>query len=433
MARTTTHYGGDRGSATQHAAGLALIGLGAALIALSLSAMVRQGGEPVAATVVPPGEFDKKIYLPGDSGRVYFEYNPVRVSEGAVPEAANGQGEIIEPAPEEPTGTVEPQTPAVTTGAATPQSTARPIAVSEASARPAVQNGPQKKNSQAVAPSRPATLRASLKPANHRGLQRELDQIIANLDLEEAVEDQKLGVALVDVTNPHAPRAATVNGDLMLYAASLPKIAILLAAFERIEAGQLRYDAALKRSMTDMIRRSSNIEATAVLDLVGRDYVNRLLASDKYRLYDRRQNGGLWVGKAYAKGTAYQRDPLHNISHGATAEQVARFYYLLETGQLVSPTASREMKQLMGHPEIEHKFVGGLLASKPGAKLYRKSGTWGEFHADSAIIEHRGRRYIAVALAQSRDGESWLRDMIVQMDDAILRQEHGVQVAGILQ
>ena len=76
--------------------------------------------------------------------------------------------------------------------------------------------------------------------------------------------------------------------------------------------------------------------------------------------------GGLWVGKEYGKSPAYQRDPLHNISHGATALQTARFYYLLETGRLVGPKLSREMKRMLGKPGIEHKFVKGLFGNSRG-------------------------------------------------------------------
>lgn len=386
------------------------MGIGATLIALSLTAMW-QGEEQIqGATVVPPSEFERKIYLPGDSGRVYFEYNPVRVSEGAVPEASSSADETDgameeahQPSSPEPTST-EPQVTGSLNPAAAPATT--------------------------TAANKPIA-RKNLRRRHDTALQTALNRMIDDLDLDEAAADRRLGVSLVDITNPDNPRVASVNGDLMLYAASLPKIAILLAAFERIEQGQLRYDNELRNQLTAMIRKSSNSAATEVLDRVGRSYVNRLLASDRYRLYDRRHNGGLWVGKAYAKGSAYQRDPLHNISHGATAMQVARFYYLLETGQLVSKSASREMKRIMAHPEVEHKFVGGLMAARRGATLYRKSGTWGEYHSDSAIVEHAGRRYIAVALAQDNDAEDWLRNLIVAMDDTILQQAAPVQLAGL--
>ena len=40
---------------------------------------------------------------------------------------------------------------------------------------------------------------------------------------------------------------------------------------------------------------------------------------------------GVWVGKDYAEQGTYQRDPLYNLSHGATVMQVVRFYNLLDT------------------------------------------------------------------------------------------------------
>jgi beta-lactamase class A len=127
------------------------------------------------------------------------------------------------------------------------------------------------------------------------------------------------------------------------------------------------------------------------------------------------------VGKEYSKSGAWKRDPLHNLSHGATALQVARFYYMLQTGQLVSPEHSRQMKDILADPAIKHKFVKGLESKDPDHRIYRKSGTWRQYHSDSAIIEHGGRRYIAVALAKSPLGGKWLSDLIVVMDDLITK------------
>ena len=79
------------------------------------------------------------------------------------------------------------------------------------------------------------------------------------------------------------------------------------------------------------------------------------------------------------------------------------------------------MKSILADPAIKHKFVKGLTSVHPDSRIYRKSGTWKQYHADSAIIEHDGRRYIAVALAKSRQGSKWLRDLIVAMDDLIFK------------
>jgi beta-lactamase class A len=262
-------------------------------------------------------------------------------------------------------------------------------------------------------------------------MQRMLRKAVRDLDLDDAIEDKRLSVALVDVTEPEYPRMAMLNGDEMMYAASLPKIAILFGAFQKAHEGRLRLDSNMREQMTNMIRFSSNEAATYVLNKVGRSYLAGLLQSRNYRFYDANFNGGLWVGKAYASGSAYQRDPLHNISHGATSYQVARFLYMLETGRLVSPEYSRQMKDIMGDPGIHHKFVKGIEEFHPDARIYRKSGTWREYHADGAIIERAGRRYIAVALAEDRKGGEWLQSLIVAMDAIVFSRPRPIQAASL--
>jgi len=250
-------------------------------------------------------------------------------------------------------------------------------------------------------------------------LQRDLETSLTSLQLDKAVEEKALAVVLVDITNRSIPRMAAVNPNEMMYAASLPKIAILLGAFERIASGDLSLDAHVQTKLIRMIRSSCNQSATEMLNLAGKEFIADTLQSERYRLYDPAKNGGLWVGKEYGRAQAWKRDPLHNISHGATALQAARFYYLLDTGQLVSRECSRQMKSILAAPAIEHKFVKGLKSIHPDCRIYRKSGTWKDFHSDSGIIEHEGYRYIAVALAHSPRGESWLRHLIVALDRII--------------
>jgi beta-lactamase class A len=250
-------------------------------------------------------------------------------------------------------------------------------------------------------------------------LQKALITHLDSLHLNNATERKRLSVVVVDITDTSSPRMAYVNPNEMMYAASLPKIAILLGAFDKIANGEMTLDDEILEKLKRMIRNSSNAAATEILHRVGMEYLAELLQSPRYRLYDPGKNGGLWVGKDYAKAPAWKRDPLHNLSHGATALQVARFYYLLETGQLVSPEISRLMKSILADPAIEHKFVKGLKEIQPDSEIYRKSGTWGPYHSDSAIVEHHGRRYIAVALAKSASGERWLQKLIVALDDII--------------
>ncbi len=251
----------------------------------------------------------------------------------------------------------------------------------------------------------------SLRDSFDPDLQEQLERSLEELGLTAAVADKRLAVALVDISDLDKPRVASVNGDKMMYAASLPKIAILLSAFVQVERGEMTLDDEMRESLTAMIRRSSNVEATRMLNRVGRQTVLDILQSDRFDLYDPSTHGGLWIGKEYGSAPAYQRDPIHNLSHGATALKAARFYYLLETGRMLSPEMTREMKAILSEPAISHKFVKGL-SDVPEVKIFRKSGTWRDWHSDSAIVEAGQHKYIAVALAKDPEAGKWLVRLI---------------------
>ena len=256
----------------------------------------------------------------------------------------------------------------------------------------------------------------SLWESKDRALQAGVEDVVRQRGLWGAAASGRLALTLVDISDKKRPRLAELNGDRMMYAASLPKIAILLGAFVQLEQGKLKPDRVLLSAMNDMIRFSDNADANRVLAQVGRGEVLEILQSPRFQLYDPAHGGGLWLGKDYARSQAFRRDPIHNLSHGATAIQVARFFYLLATERLVSPERSLQMKQMLSEPGIEHKFVRGLK-SRPGAKLYRKSGTWNQFHSDSALVEYGDCHYIIVGLTADPRGGRWLAALAEPLHD----------------
>ncbi len=271
----------------------------------------------------------------------------------------------------------------------------------------------------------PETDRATLWDMQDAELQAELEAALERLGLSQAARRRQLCVALVDMNQVERPRVAAVNGDTMMYAASLPKIAVLLAAFEQVAQGELTLDRGTQTSLEQMIRSSSNSAATQMIHLIGKENIARIMSSPRYRLYDPEHNGGLWVGKDYAKGGLWRRDPRANLSHGATAMQVSSFYYLLETGQLVSPEHSEKMKAILANTQLRHKFARGLFEVDPDATLYRKSGSWRTYHSDSALVEDVDRTYIAVALINHADGGKWLIQIAKALDAIMMRRALG--------
>jgi len=249
-----------------------------------------------------------------------------------------------------------------------------------------------------------------------RELDRALDRLVEEQGLGRLVARGDLAIALVDLSREE-PRYAGVNDDRMIYAASLPKIAILLGAFEALDEGLIGDTPALQQQLTEMIRFSSNAAASEVLQRIGFETVAQAVTDPRHGLYEA-GIGGLWVGKAYGRNDYWRRDPVAQLSHGATARQAARFFVLLQKGLLVSPEASARMKTILGDPGTRHKFVRGLEA-RPGARIYRKSGTWRDFHADGALIERDGSTYVAVGLVRSPEGAAILERLIVGLDDLV--------------
>jgi beta-lactamase class A len=264
-----------------------------------------------------------------------------------------------------------------------------------------------------------ATPTLNLRAAGDPGLQRSLEGTVRDLGLEAQVQAGRLALALVDLSDDSKPRLAMLNGDRMMYAASLPKIAILFGAVAEAEAGRLRVDGDLLAAMTNMIRHSSNADATRVLHQVGGERLLQWLQSPRFAFYDRAEGGGLWVGKGYDSAPAFSRDPVANLSHGATVYQVARLYALMAEGQLFEPRFNALMLDALSQPGIRHKFVAGL-AERPQAVLWRKSGTWQDTHADSALVESGGRRFVMVAIARSAEGGEWLRRLAAPLHDLIV-------------
>ena len=215
----------------------------------------------------------------------------------------------------------------------------------------------------------------------------------------------KMSVGLVDLSNPKAPRTTLVNGDTMMYGASLPKLMVLLAAFQGFEDGTLKDTPEVHRDLIEMIRRSDNLAASRVIGRIGLRNIEALASDRRYGLYHPKKGGGIWLGGTYASGGEKNPEPITGLSHTATAYQLCRFYYLLAYGRLVSPESSRHMLKILAFPDLPGKFVSVLGTAVPPNRLYRKSGEVRGFHADSILVWDTGwRRYILVAMIEDAGG-----------------------------
>ncbi len=262
---------------------------------------------------------------------------------------------------------------------------------------------------------------SQLEDLHDQDLQAKLESILrSNPKWVGLSKANNLSIGIVDMKDPMHSHFAAINPDNMVYAASLPKIAILLASEDAIEKGLIKETPDVRSDMRMMIAKSSNEAASRMANRVGIKHIGELMQDPRYNLYDPFNGGGLWVGKAYGGGSTRIGDPIKNLSHAASVKQVCKYYYMLAFGQLVSPERSKDMLSLLVDPELHHKFVSVLDRVAPTAKVYRKSGTWANWHADSALVWDKTRKYIVVALAEDASGESMLRELMVKIDNALV-------------
>jgi beta-lactamase class A len=238
------------------------------------------------------------------------------------------------------------------------------------------------------------------------------------------MSQKKMSVGVVDLSDPNHVKFARINGNHMMYAASLPKIAILLAAMDAIENGELKETDEIKSDMRIMISKSSNSAATRMIDRVGYDKIEEVMTSPKYEFYNKENGGGLWVGKRYGGGGDTNREPIKNLSHAASVTQVCKFYYLLANGKLINENRSKQMLSILENPELHHKFVNTLEKIAPAARLFRKSGSWQNYHSDSILVwgKEPGRRYILVALIDDPNGENIIRSLVKPVEKVLKKR-----------
>ncbi len=256
-------------------------------------------------------------------------------------------------------------------------------------------------------------------------LQRSLEERIAqNPEWARLVGRKQMAIGVVDLSGD-VPRFARINGNQMMYAASLPKIAILLAAYVSFEDGSLEETVEVHEDLANMIRVSSNSAATRLIDRIGMKKIQSVLKDPQFGFYDEKRGGGLWVGKRYASSGPRVGDPMHNISHGATATQVCRFFYLLASGRLINAERSAMMLEDLVDPRLHHKFVSQVEERAPKARIFRKSGTWKQWHSDAVLVQGTiWRDYILVGLVESPNGESILRQVLPAVEELIVPAEY---------
>ncbi|HXI72473.1 MAG TPA: serine hydrolase [Verrucomicrobiae bacterium] len=247
-------------------------------------------------------------------------------------------------------------------------------------------------------------------------LQAKLETIDTTLRAKYGITSEQTEAGLLDL---NTLRLAMIHPDREEYAASIAKIGILLAYFQMHPDAATNLNTQTRHELGLMAKASDNEMASKFSHELELKQIQAVLNS--YGFYDPNHGGGIWMGKHYGKDGERYGDPVGDNSHAATVRQLLRYFLMLEQGKLVSPAASKTMREIFASPDIPHddiKFVKGLDGRN--VQIIRKWGSWENWLHDSAVVTGGGRHYILVALTQNPKGDEYLVDLAVAVDDLMI-------------
>jgi beta-lactamase class A len=247
------------------------------------------------------------------------------------------------------------------------------------------------------------------------GLQKEIERIDGDLRGKLGMTTEQAAVGVIDLKTG---RVAMIWPDREIYAASVAKVGILLAYFQLHPEAAEKLDPAIQHELGMMAKASSNEMASKYSHELTLIKVQEVLNQQGF--YDEKQGGGIWVGKHYGKDAERHVSPVGKNSHAVTVRQLLRYFLLLEQEKLVSPAASKKMREIFESPDVpadDIKFVKAL--KDRDVKIIRKWGTWQNWLHDSAVITGEGRHYILVGLTEHPKGDEYLEGLAVAVDDVM--------------
>jgi beta-lactamase class A len=241
--------------------------------------------------------------------------------------------------------------------------------------------------------------------------------------------DGVMGIAIIDLA---AGKTMSVNGDLLTAQASLIKVPVLAAAWQKIESGALALDqkveltgkdkaggsgtldarlgpqpvtVTVEELLTLMIRDSDNTATNKIIALVGMDSVNQLMSQLGLR-YTRLRR--VMMDSAAAK---------RNDENTSTPLEMARLLEFIYRERLISRNASRRMIGMMKLVQADFRAAlprGVESASKPGAVPGVRT--------EAGIVFLEGRPYILSVMCSMIAGEANpIRDVVEAVHSYFVR------------
>lgn len=241
--------------------------------------------------------------------------------------------------------------------------------------------------------------------------------------------DGVMGLAVIDLSTG---KTLSLNGDLVTAQASLIKVPVLAAAFQKIESGALALDQkveltekdkaggsgtldarlgphplsiSVEELLTLMIRDSDNTATNKIIALAGMDSVNQLMAQLGLRSTRLRR---IMMDSAAAR---------RNDENTSTPLEMARLFEFIYRERLISRNASRRMIEMLKLVQADFRAAlprGVVSASKPGAVPGVRT--------EAGIVFLEGRPYVLSVMCSLVAGDANpIRDVVEAVHSYFVR------------
>ena len=250
-----------------------------------------------------------------------------------------------------------------------------------------------------------------------KSLNVELSKIVKDLGLDGNFDVGADGIEQISLTvidlNGDQPKLGGVNPENFIYPASVYKVYVAAEILHQVSEGKIDlYADYIVKSPNDvdktkeintdprpllragdtvnvnylldlMITRSDNSAANCLIDIADRKNINQMI-----------QEYG-WQGSEVTRkflSRKYEDEGYQKIRGTETcALHAADFLYRIESGQLVNPWVSMQMKTLLGRQLDKSKLTAGLPKD---VMMYHKTGWFSFWTHDIAIIDDGRTKYI---------------------------------------
>lgn len=255
----------------------------------------------------------------------------------------------------------------------------------------------------------PSTLLAQ--PAVDKTLMQSIERICSGFN----------GIVGVYVRNLKTGRSAAFNADSLFPTASMIKVPILCAVFDRIERGELsfreprvyrdslKYDDGITGSLRDSTRISINMlthlmisvsDNTAALWL-------QVLAGTGTAINNWLEQNGFHHTRMNSRTPG--REPIWEI-YGwgmTTPREMAELLASIRSGKVVSPAASEKMYRILCRSALDD---GALSQIPPSAQVASKQGAVDESRSEVVLVNGPSGDYVFCVITKNQKDKSWGKD-----------------------